>query len=138
MLKFRALPGLADSTSGKPPPTTWPPPFPPHTFFSSARDVETAVTADWAPWWADVKPSYQTVLEKRHIGIRGIAHALHLEFTNGWSFDFCLRFCEENLINTPQGITALPTVAMLTTRGRALVDEMIGSAVAIALAGNDG
>ena len=137
MLNFREPPRSKDSTSGQPPPTA-PQPVPPATSFFKEKHVKAAIEATWRAWWATVKPTYRSNLSNRPIGIRGIAHALHLELTNGWSFDLCLRFCEGNLIETPQGVAASPSVMKLTTRGRAIVDEMIAGAVTIALAGHDG
>jgi hypothetical protein len=133
MLAYRDLPEATDSNH-KTLPNTWPTSYP----LAVEKDVVNAVTADWKPWWTKVKPDYSKQLKTRPIGIRSIAHALHLEFTNGWSLEFCLRFCEENLIQTSEGVSAAPTVGRLTVRGRAMVDETIASAVAIALAGADG
>jgi hypothetical protein len=139
MLSFRNLPEAADSALGIPPPNTWPTLSSTVTSHSLIElDVHLAVTNEWQAWWNHVGANYATARKSRPLGIRSIAHALHLEFTNGWSFEFCLRFCEENLIETAQGISAAPNVNSLTVRGRAMVDETIGSAIAIALAGADG
>ncbi|SPV11883.1 Uncharacterised protein [Burkholderia cepacia] len=132
MINFRPLPTPADTYSNIPVPTTWP-----QGLYDKALALDQ-VTAAWDPWWADVSPSYKAKLVTYPLSIRSIAHALHLELTNGWSFDFCLRYCEENLMDAPYGIRASPTIGKLTSRARAGVDEQIASAVTVALAAADG
>ena len=136
MLKFRDLPTPNDSRSGLKPPSSWP--NCPKGGFTGAIQLAGLVRNDWDPWWAKVDSTYSTSLTNRQIGIRGIAFALFLEHTNGWTFDFCLRFCEENLMDTAQGISLDPKVALLTKRGRAMVDEIFAGAAAAALAALDG
>jgi hypothetical protein len=77
-------------------------------------------------------------LVQRQIDISAIAHALHLELTNGWSFSFCLRYCEEVLEIRGGLVCAKASVGLLTSRARAGVDEQLASAVTIALGLGDG
>lgn len=132
MINFRPLPTPADTRNNIPVPSTWPQGLNNHAL------VLAQVTAAWDPWWADVSPGYKAAVGSYPLGIRSIAHALHLELTNGWSFDFCLRYCEENLMDTPGGVRASSNIGNLTSRARAGVDEQIASAVTIAIAAADG
>lgn len=133
MLKFRDLPTAADSLSGLSPPASWPPCQ--KGGFTGALQLTKLVESEWAPWWANVSSGYSANLKNLPISIRGIALALFLEHTNGWTFDFCLRFCEQHLFDTAQGIAVVPNIAHLTRRGRAIVDEILSDATAAALAG---
>lgn len=135
-IKFRGPPTSADSVVGAAPPSTWP--ATPAGGFTSRAVAEALVQADWHPWWEDVAPAYKTGLVNRPIGIRSIAHGMHLELRNGWSFELCLRFCEEHLVTGGNLVRASPTVAGLTTRARAFADEFIASSVTTALAASDG
>lgn len=136
MIQFRDIPASSDNAKKSAPPPTWPAGFP---AFATESDVQALIKADWTSWWADVVPTYSTALAKpRQIGIRGLAHALALEQKNGWTFNFCLEFCQQHLIETSGGLAASLNIRELTTRGRSFVDEVLAGAAANAIAAEDG
>ena len=134
MLWFRDLPSAKDSKTTKSPPSMWLYPTPP----TSAIAI-TNMGIVWDAWWDTVdKSAYRNRKSQEKISIYRIAHCFFLDTKNGWSLEFCLRFCEENLQETKSGICTVPSVAMLSTRLRSIVDEMMACAVSNAMAVHNG
>lgn len=136
MIQFRDVPQHSDYARHTAPPSTWPASIP---AFAKEEHVQALIEADWAPWWGDVANHYpKTLASPRRIGMRGLAHALALEQKNGWSFDFCLSYCEEHLTETAGGLAASLTMRHLTSRARSNADEVLAGAAANAIAAEDG
>ena len=134
MLWFRDIPSAKDSKTNKSPPSMWLYPTP-HTSVIAKSNMGIV----WDAWWKTVDSSaYRKRMSQENISIHKIAHCLVLDSRNGWSFEFCLRFCEENLQETNSELCTAPSVAMLSVRLRSIVDELMACAVSNAMAVHHG